>query len=596
MDNSTRCEENNESNQTGKKDQNHRKKEQFRGSRLNQKTLVDSSMDKDADEESDLEPEDQNIPLIVEDLVPSTDESENDAKTEHSDVPVTVEDKREIDDEHETPMFYGRLKSSASLQSIKQQSRDEAEFEGRNTSDEELPELLPDKTRSVSRQKKKRRVIRRQDEKEYSSDGTDTSDLVVTDKEYYSIRHETEYHIETKTEFIVSENEDERLLKQDSNQAEEEEKIEEDNDDVDTETSDLEVTNKEYYTIRHETEFSERKEKEFIILFSPKKNVIQMQSCEEASNLGDPWTPALDLFRAEDEKDDETSDDDISCNEDDFMTFDEFMEAHKTYYNFKIGSKDKVTSDIKFKELEVLEDDSTESLRESPIPDKSLADLDRDTEEEQENDFSETNSTTAAVPEENFSIEFMNHNQIDGVIAVVTKEKSELDEPKTQHQYISVDGVATRARDDFDTDTEELENSEYRDQMQTREDETDEENLSDFTEDSEVLSITREYKLAERMNGTLRISSSIDGDQVTVETSCEIKENSQDQDQETKTSYEEEVFECLQTNPQEEAEVVEEFDLNDLKVSLSRVSFQEKRQIINKKKRYHLQTVKTEEL
>ena len=94
---------------------------------MNQKTLVDSSMDKDADEDSDLEPEDQNIPLIVEDLVPSTDESENDAKTEHSDVPVTVEDKREIDDEHETPMFYGRLKSSASLQSIKQQSRDEAE-------------------------------------------------------------------------------------------------------------------------------------------------------------------------------------------------------------------------------------------------------------------------------------------------------------------------------------------------------------------------------------------------------------------------------------------------------------------------------------
>ena len=130
MDNSTSCQENNESKQTGKKDQNHRKKEQFRGSRLNQKTLVDSSMDKDADEDSDLEPEDQNIPLIVEDLVPSTDESDNDAKTEHSDVPVTVEDNREIDDEHETPMFYGRLKSSASLQSIKQQSRDEAEFEG----------------------------------------------------------------------------------------------------------------------------------------------------------------------------------------------------------------------------------------------------------------------------------------------------------------------------------------------------------------------------------------------------------------------------------------------------------------------------------
>merc|ERR1712223_195139 len=162
-------------------------------------------------------------------------------------------------------------------------------------SDGELAELLPDKTRSVSRQKKKRRVIRRQEEKEYSSDGTDTSDLVVTDKEYYSIRHETEYHIENKTEFIVSENEDEtRSLKQNNNQAEEEEKIEEDNDDVDTETSDLEVTNKEYYTISHETEFSEKKEKEFIILFSPKKNVIKMQSCEEASNLADPWKPALD--------------------------------------------------------------------------------------------------------------------------------------------------------------------------------------------------------------------------------------------------------------------------------------------------------------
>ena len=597
MDDLNCCQEKNEAKKT-RKDQNHKKKEQFRGSRLNQKTLVESSLDKDADEsDSEADPEDGNVPLIVEDLVQSTDESETGVKTENSDVPITIQDKRDIDDEHETPMFYGPLKSSTSLQSIKQQSNsrdEETECDGRNTSDEDFPEFLPDKTTSCPKRKQKRRTIKRQETKECSSDDTDTSDLVVTDKEYYSIRHETEYQIENQREFIVSDDEPgqaevEKTTLQ--NEAEEEEEN-------DTDTSDLEVTNKEYYTIRHETEMSVRKEKEFIISFSPKRNVIRMQSCDETCNLGDPWKPATDLFRVEDEKDEETTDDDISCDEEDFMTFDEYMQAHKTDYSFKMCSKDKIRSDISFKEEEVVveDDSSTESLRESPFPDRSLADLDGDTEEEEEDEIecSEANRASILDPEENFSIEFMNHNQIDGFVAVVTQEKTELGEVADQ-QLLTVDNISIKSRGDEDTETEELENSEFKNQKLSSKDETDEENLSDFTEDPEVLSMAREYKLTDRLNGMLKISASIDGDQVTVETSCEIKE-SRELDQENKASFEEEVIECPQVNSQEEAESLQEFDLDDLTTSLSRVSFQQKQQIRSKKKRYQLQTVKTEEL
>lgn len=596
MESSNCCQENNEAKRT-KKDQNHRKKEQFRGSRLNQKTLVESSIDKDADEsDSEADPDEGNIPLIVEDLVQSSDESENGANTENSDVPITIQDKKEIDDEHETPIFYGPLKSSTSLQSIKQQSNsrdEETEHDGRNTSDEDFPEFLPDKTASCPKRKQMRRTIKRQEEKECSSDDTDTSDLIVTDKEYYSIRHETEYHIESQREFIVSDDEAGKAEEQKTTQQDEEE----DEDGNDTDTSDLEVTNKEYYTIRHETEVSVRKEKEFVISFSPKKNMIRMQSCDETSNLGDPWKPATDLFRVEDEKDEETTDDDISCEEEDFMTFDEFMQAHKTDYSFKIYSKDKVRSDTCFKEEEVVveDDSSTESLRESPFPDKSLADLDGDTEEEEDAiECSEANCASILDPEENFSIEFMNHSQIDGVVAVVTQEKAELDEV-TDQKHLLAEDISIKSRDDEDTEIEDLENSEFKNQKLSSKDETDEENLSDFTEDSEVLSIAREYKLTDRLNGTLKMSASIDGDQVTVETSCEIKEN-YELDQENKACFEEEVLECPQINSPEEAESLQEFDLNDLKASLSRVSFQQKQQIRSKKKRYQLQTVKSEEL
>ena len=595
MDDSNNCEENSEVKRT-RKDQNHKKKEQFRGFLLNQKTLVESSIDKDADE-SDSDPEDGNIPLIVEDLVPSTDESENGVNTENSDVPITIQDKREIDDEQETPVFYGPLKSSTSLQSIRQQSNsrdEETERDGRNTSDEDFPELLPDKTTGCPKRKEKRRTIKRQEEKECSSDDTDTSDLIVTDKEYYSIRHETEYQIESQREFIVSDDEEEKPKEQETADLQDEEE-----DENDTDTSELEVTNKEYYTIRHESEASVRKEKEFIISFSPKRNMIRMQSCDETSNLGDPWKPATDLFRVEDDKDEETTDDDISCDEEDFMTFDEFMEAHKTNYSFKIYSKDKVRSDTCFKEEEeVVEDDSsTESLRESPFPDKSQADLDGDTEEEEEDviESAEANCSSNLDPEENFSIEFLNHNQIDRLVAVVTQEKTELGDVEDR-QHLDVDDISIKSRDDGDTEIEELENSEYKNQKLLSKDETDEENLSDFTEDSEVLSIAREYKLTDRLNGTLKISASIDGDQVTVETSCEIKEHSEMDDRENKKSYEEEVLECPQINSNEEAESLQEFDLNDLKASMSRVSFQQKQQIRSKKKKYQLQTVKTEEL
>ena len=586
------CRQENNEAKRSKKDQNHKKKEQFRGSRFNQKTLVDSSMDKDADD-SDLEPDDGNIPLIVEDLVQSTDESENGVNTENSDVPITIQDKKDIEDEHETPMFYGPLKSSASLQSIRQQSNsreEETECDGKNTSDEDLPELVPDRTTTTKR-KQKRRTIKRQEENECSSDDTDTSDLVVTDKEYYSIRHETEHRMESQKEFIVSEREAEKPKGQTKKEVDKEQ------DGDDTETSDLEVTNKEYYTIRHETEVSMRKEKEYIISFSPKKNMIRMQSCDETSNLGDPWKPAIDLFREEDEKDDETTDDDFSCDEEDFMTLDEFMEAHKTDYSFKSCSKDKVRSDTSFKEEEEeVEDDSTESLRESPFPDKSLlADFDGDTEEEDDEvENSEACCSSFKSPEENFSIEFMTHDQIDGVVAVVTKEKAEPGEAKDQH-HLTVDDISIKSRDNGDTEIEELENSEFKNQKTSSKDETDDENLSDFTEDSEVLNIAREYKLNDRLNGTLKISASFDGDQMTVETTCKFKDK-REMDGENKASYEEEVVECPQIGSPEESESIQEFDLNDLKASVSRVSFQQKQQIRSRKKGYQMQTVQTEEL
>ena len=161
--------------------------------------------------------------------------------------------------------------------------------------------------------------------------------------------------------------------------------------------------------------------------------------------------------------------------------------------------------------------------------------------------------------------------------------------------YLQQHLMAEAIIDNLYLEIEELENSEFKNQKTSSKDETDDENLSDFTEDSEVLNIAREYKLNDRLNGTLKISASFDGDQMTVETTCKFKDK-REMDGENKASYEEEVVECPQIGSPEEGESVQEFDLNDLKASVSRVSFQQRQQIRSRKKRYQMQTVQTEEL
>ena len=95
-----------------------------------------------------------------------------------------------------------------------------------------------------------------------------------------------------------------------------------------SEESDVAVGDLDYYKIRHETEFVEENQ------FRLKPSTITLNQSMDGRKTGERRCsiPHIKVIRnAEDDMD--TDDEDISCLESDFMTKEEFFEAHKTNYD-----------------------------------------------------------------------------------------------------------------------------------------------------------------------------------------------------------------------------------------------------------------------
>ena len=95
-----------------------------------------------------------------------------------------------------------------------------------------------------------------------------------------------------------------------------------------SEESDVAVSDLDYYKIRHETEFVEENQ------FRLKPSTITLNQSMDGRKTGERRCsiPHIKVIRnAEDDKD--TDDEDISCLESDFMTKEEFLEAHKNNYD-----------------------------------------------------------------------------------------------------------------------------------------------------------------------------------------------------------------------------------------------------------------------
>ena len=97
-----------------------------------------------------------------------------------------------------------------------------------------------------------------------------------------------------------------------------------------SEESDVAVSDLDYYKIRHETEFVEENQ------FRLKPSSITLNQSMNDRNASKrrcsiPFIKVIKPRNAEDDND--TDDEDIDCMESDFMTKEEFFEAHKTNYD-----------------------------------------------------------------------------------------------------------------------------------------------------------------------------------------------------------------------------------------------------------------------
>ena len=478
------------------------KKAQFKGFYFSQKTLIDSeSLDghgKSLDE-LDQEALDSKVPKIVKNLIHSREDDESDENTQHSDMPASDQDNGVIANNHKMQGFAGPLHTSTSCQSIRHLSKDGGlmkDVSDRNTSDEDLWDLPNGGTSK--------------------SDG-ELVNLTVTDRDYYAIRHESEFKNEKRfvlsfsPEKINSRMKDKKKRKKVIKKASKKTKGEENTGNKnlggeenecyssgeDTEGSNIVVTDRDYYTIRHENEF--KNEKEFYLCFSPKKTVTRMQSCDErAGREGDSWIPSSDLPGFEENDTEEaTSDEDVPCKEGDFMSIGEFMEAYETDFEFQQDHDVKTNLEPKYREEKDQDDENnTESLKESLVSDschdEDIDDIDQDTENE-DMEYSDAGKAIPIKMDVRFSIEKTKSN--DDQAAVMTKEKLK----NSYKKQFPTECVVLMSDDDSDIHSEELEQK-ITNMIVLDEDDTDEENLPDLVDDMVCGNCSKGFTQADKMN------------------------------------------------------------------------------------------------
>ena len=546
----------------------HTKKGMFRGLRQTQQTVdmgsQNNSLDIGSGDTDEKPPDEQSIPMIVEHLAESSaGESDSNELTDDSEVPLTVQDKQDIDKEHTCQAFSGPLPRSTSLQSIKHVCRQDAT----NTSDEDLSDSAESavQKRKVLKYLKKIRDKEKEKEKETDSSGNDTdiSDLVVTDMDYYSIRHEADKQTKPR-EFIIEQQDSDPLR----------ELFEHDpQSDKDSDTSDLIVTDKDYYSIRHETDANFLKQKEFDISLPQKGLMSRIQTFDE-SDCEENWKPATDLPRFKTEEDKDTDEEDIKCEEGDIMTLEEFIEAFTTNYVFKKTNKMKIVSGISFKEEEADSEAHTESLRESPI------DLDRYTEGEDDEEFDAEYTSKIDTSDE--------EKEEDD--ACITNETSK-QVAATVNNNFKAETISLES-DDNNISEEEFDNLEDKIQIINLEkEETDEENVSDFEEEPAMINICKSYSLELAIN---EVSKMTNGVRTTVETSCKTDESTQTMPEDNKDIEEEDLD--VNVSPECGKQSFPYFALEKLESPSSRVSTQQKQKMANKRRKNKIRTVETEDL
>ncbi len=570
------------------------RKSRFKGFFQSQKTIIfdsESSMDRPESDSSEFDKLDttrsnsdrndddsslerassvrQGIPRIVEDLVPPKGSTEGDDSmcddTTESDVRINKSDQSKIMKEHDNPGINTEMKASGSLVNISQGLVDKKQnhlVAENDTSDEDISELASEQPSPMPRKQRLRISLRnlsdsdddaksnitdisslslgtkpkakRQDTKfqptkkeDESEIATDESDLEVTDMDYYKIRHQNDTvpYVPSTITFNEIVHEDSQQLDNAS--------VESDND---TEESDIEVTEMDYYRIRHaqDQQQASRSNVEFSLSWSPIKNACESSPFRRNSlvnNIRSFNSVNVPKYQSRDIPDgynysndgDDTDGEDVPCQEDDFMTMEEFLAAHQTNFDLEKG---KGESKIKIRQDSILqlevdneddEDEDTESLRES------LHSTDNEMEEDvsEATDISEVQTSVA----ENHSspgfgeIVLMEHDDLEGTIAVYSPRKS------VSYENIGKLSFKPEIRDIID-DNLDLDISEIvTEQIETDSDpdnddfnDTDEEPISGMEIQIPVSEIKfPEFVLPKAQRKMLRISTSIDGDVCTTE-------------------------------------------------------------------------------
>ena len=275
------------------------------------KLEANSSSNNWMDNDDDSSPEGsnsvrKNIPKIVEDLVPHKNSTEcddslgdDDATTESSQVRISKSDRSKIMKDHDDQGNYAEIKPSGSMVNICQGIVENMQLNHlaaeNNTSDEDISELasehpspMPRKQRlrislrnlsdseddchsksteassifvgtkpKTSKSKKNETVI--DQEPAEDSPETDESDLEVTDMDYYKIRHQNDTvpYIPSTSSSSINIGREQANPEPESG--------------CDTEESDIEVTAMDYYKIRHAQDQQQAKAVEFSLSWSPTK-------------------------------------------------------------------------------------------------------------------------------------------------------------------------------------------------------------------------------------------------------------------------------------------------------------------------------------
>ena len=148
----------------------------------------------------------------------------------------------------------------------------------------------------------------------------------------------------------------------------------------DTEESDIMVSDLDYYKIRHETEVVE--DHQFCVSITDVQ--LSTNYKNEPISVKRYSVPHINIMKP---KDTDTSDEEISCLDSDFMTREEFMDAHRTNYDLP---RKQLTLMVSHSFSEKTDDDSdqesTESLKES-IESDSLDELGLEEDEQTFNEI-----------------------------------------------------------------------------------------------------------------------------------------------------------------------------------------------------------------